>query len=80
MCMNIEVADDQADHVSEAIRIAISGGMVFNDFDDTVKALASGIWQVPVGEDGVLSEVTSHRTDQLRSEGVRIVARRSSRV
>lgn len=49
-------------HVGEAVRIAISRGAVFNDFDDTVKPLADGIGQVSVGEGAVLSEVISRRT------------------
>lgn len=65
MRRNIEVANGQEDHVGEVIQVAISGGPVFNDFDNTVKALTDGIGQVPVGEGDDVIEVISYRTDEL---------------
>ena len=59
MRRNIEVANGQVDHVSEAIQVAISRSLVFNDFDDTVKALTDGIGQVPVGEGDDVIKVIS---------------------
>ena len=65
MRRNIEVANGQKDHVGEVIQVAISGGPVFDDFDNTVKALTDGIGQVPVGESDDVIEVISYRTDEL---------------
>ena len=65
MRRNIEVANGQEDHVGEVIQVAISGGSVFNDFDNTVKALTDGIGQLPVGEGDDVIEVISYRTDEL---------------
>ena len=57
MRRNIEIANGQVDHVSKALQVAISGSPVFNDFDNTVKALTDGIGQVPVGEGDDVIEV-----------------------
>ena len=69
---DIEVADAREDHISEAIRIAISGGAIFNNFDDTVKALTDGIGQVPVGEGDEVIEVIRPVATNRRSEGIRL--------
>ena len=57
MRRNIEVANGQVDHVSEAIQVAISRGAVLNDFDNPVKALTDGIGQAPVGEGDDVIEI-----------------------
>ena len=62
---NIEVANSQENHVSEVVEITISGGPVFNDFNDAVKALADSIGQVPIGEGDDVIKVISYRTDEL---------------
>ncbi len=69
MRRNIEVANGQEDHVGEVAEVTISGGPVFNDFDNTVKALTDGIGQVPVGEGDDVIEVISYRTDELAQRG-----------
>ena len=65
MRRNIEVANSQENHVSEVVEITISGGPVFNDFNDAVKALADSIGQVPIGEGDDVIKVISYRTDEL---------------
>jgi hypothetical protein len=65
MRRNIEVTNGHEDHVGEVAEVTISGGPVFNDFDNTVKALTDGIGQVPVGEGDDVIEVISYRTDEL---------------
>ena len=50
MRRNIDIANSQINHVGEAVEIAISGGAVFNDFDNTVKALTDGVGQIAIGE------------------------------
>ena len=65
MRRDIEVADGEEDHIGEVVEVAVSGGAVFNDFNDTVKALTDGIGQVPVGEGDDVIEVISHRADEL---------------
>ena len=62
---NIEVANGQENHVSEAVEVAISRGPIFNDFDNTVKTFADGIGQISIGEGDDVIEVNSHRTDKL---------------
>ena len=69
MRRNIEVANGQEDHVGDAVQIAISGGPVFNNFDNTIKALTDGIGQVPVGESDDVIEVISQCTDELAQRG-----------
>jgi len=44
MRRNIEIANGQVDYVSKALQITISGSPVFDDFDNTVKALANVLW------------------------------------
>ena len=65
MRRNIEVANGQENHVGEVVEVTISRGPVFNDFDNTVKALTNSIGQVPVGECYDVIKVSSHRTDEL---------------
>jgi len=69
MRRNVPVANSQVDHVGEAVQIAISGSPVFNDFDNTVKALTDGVGQVPVGEGDDVIEVISQCTDELAQRG-----------
>jgi hypothetical protein len=59
MRRNIEVANSQEDHVGEVAEVTISAGPVFNNFDNTVKALTDGIGQVPGGEGDDVIEVIS---------------------
>ena len=65
MRRNIEVADGEENHVAEVVEVAVSGGAVFNDFDDTVKTLTNGIGQVSVGKGNDVIEVISHGADEL---------------
>ena len=65
MRRDIEVADGEEDHVGEVVQVTISGGPVFNDFDDTVKTLTNGIGQVSVGKGDDVIEVISHGADEL---------------
>jgi hypothetical protein len=65
MRRDIEVADGQEDHVGEVVEVAVSGGAVFNDFNNTIKALANSIGQVSVGKGDDVIEVISHGADEL---------------
>ncbi len=64
MRRNIEVTDGQVDHVGEVIQVAISGGSIFHDLDDTVQALTNGIGQVSVDEGHDEREVSAQGADE----------------
>ena len=65
MRRNIEVANGQVNHVGETVQVAISGGTVFDDFDNTIKTFTDGIGQVSVGEGDDVIEVIPQRADEL---------------
>ena len=65
MRRDIEVADGQEDHISEVVEVTISGSPVFNNFNNTVKALTDRIGQIPIGEGDDIIEVISYRADEL---------------
>ncbi len=69
MRRNIEIANGQVDHVSKALQVAISGSPVFDNFDNTVKALANGIGQVSVDKGKDVLEVISQCADKLAQRG-----------
>ena len=65
MSRNIEVANGQEYHVGEAVKVTVSRGPVFNDFDNTVKAFSDGISQISIRESDNVIKMISHRTDKL---------------
>lgn len=69
MRRNIEITNDQVDHVSKVIQVAISRGPVFDDFDNTVEAFANGIGQVSIDESEDVLEVISQCADKLAQRG-----------
>ncbi len=64
MRRNIKVPDGQVDHVGEVIQVAIAGGPILHDFDDTVQALTNGIGQVSVAEGQDVREVSAQCADK----------------
>lgn len=63
------VADSQVDQVGETIQVAVPRGSIFNNFDNTVKALTDSIGQISVNEGKDILEVISQRSDKLTQRG-----------
>jgi len=66
---NIEVTNRQVNHIGKVVQTAISGGSVFDDFDDPVKALPDGVGQIPVDIGENILEVVSQGSDKLTQRG-----------
>ena len=69
MRRNIEVANGQVNHVGKVIQTAVSGGSIFDDFDDPVKTFADGVGQIPVDIGENVLEVVSQGSDKLTQRG-----------
>ena len=62
---DIEVANRQVNHIGKVVQTAISGGSIFDNFDDPVKALPDGVGQIPVDIGENILEVVSQGSDKL---------------